>query len=472
MKRPLPRILVAGTSGDSGKTVISLGLLAAARREGLPTAAFKKGPDFIDAAWLSWAAGRPARNLDTFMVGRDEVANSFRRHAVSEGLNLIEGNRGLLDGVDAAGSHSSASLARLTRSPVLLVLSPVKVTATAAATVVGLRKLAPDVAIAGVILNQVAGERHRSVVTQAIEQHAQVTVLGAVPRIDDPLLTSRHLGLIPPAEHEPAADLHRRLAELVTDHCDLARIWEIARGAQPLAQEPATPEVKTRPAEASAARVKIGYFSDSAFTFYYVENLEALRAAGAELIAISALSDTRFPEIDALYIGGGFPETHTAQLADNRELHVGVKRLAAAGLPIYAECGGLMYLARRLELEDREVALAGVLPITVKMHRRPQGHGYARVTVDRPNPIFAIGTELVGHEFHYSTLAPNHEAVETAYAVTRGTGIGAGRDGIVQNQVLASYLHLHASGSVTWAAGLIAAARRYREGDAHTDREG
>jgi cobyrinic acid a,c-diamide synthase len=465
---------VAGTGGDSGKTVATLALIAAARDEGLTVAPFKKGPDFIDAAWLGWAAGRPARNLDTYLLGAEAVERSFRRHAEPEGLNLIEGNRGLLDGVDAAGTHSSAALARLVRSPVLLIVSPVKSTATAAAPVVGLQRLAPEVAIAGVLLNRTAGARHRRVVTEAIERHAGVPVLGALPRLDEPPLASRHLGLVPPAEHAPAAELRRRLSDLAREHIDLERLWSLARSAPPLSEPDSGTgaasgaDAASKPA-GSRARPRIGYVRDSAFTFYYPENLEALVKEGAELVAISALSDTRLPELDALYIGGGFPETHTERLASNRALHGELRERVAAGLPVYAECGGLMFLAERLELDDRTVELAGVLPVTVRLHARPAGHGYARVTVDRPNPFFPTGTELTGHEFHYSALSSGRDRIGTAYRVEKGVGIGGGRDGIVRERVLASYLHLHALGTGAWSRGLVTTARAYAAEKYQTD---
>ncbi len=479
-----PRLLIAGTGGDSGKTVVSLGLLSAAREDGDESRAFKKGPDFIDAAWLSWAAGSPARNLDTFLMRPDVVASSFQRHAIrttrttGTGLNLIEGNRGLLDGLDAGGTHSSAALARLVAAPVLLVVSPVKVTATAAAAVLGCRQLAPDVNIAGVILNKVSGSRHARVVRQAIEEYTDVPVLGAVPRVRQQMLLSRHLGLVPPAEHAPAQALRDKLAGLVRDNVELDRIRSIAAKAGPIptiaatmaataaAGATATADEETVSGNAApgapetAVDVKIGYFSDTAFTFYYPENLEALSRNGATLVPISALSDQVLPDIDALYIGGGFPETHIEQLAANGGLHAAIRREAKAGLPIHAECGGLMYLAERLETADKEVPLAGVLPIRATMHERPQGHGYAALTVDRPNPIFPVGTRLKGHEFHYSTVSA---APATAFAVEKGSGVGDRRDGIVQDNVLACYVHLHALGTPEWAPGMLRAARVFRE---------
>jgi cobyrinic acid a,c-diamide synthase len=458
--------MIAGTGGDSGKTIFTLGLLSAWRRQDIPLRAFKKGPDFIDAAWLSWAVDAPARNLDSYMMGFDRVMGSFRRHAISDGINVIEGNRGLLDGVDAGGTHSSAALASLLACPVVLVLTPAKVTATAAATVLGCRQLAPDVDIAGVILNQVAGERHASVVRQAIEEHAGVPVLGVIPKLNGRALPSRHLGLVPPAEQNPDAELGDSLAMTVQQNCDMPRLEKIARAAVPF-EVTAESTTGADYVPTAGPGLRIGYFSDSAFTFYYPENLEALQVDGAELIPISALNDACLPDIDGLYIGGGFPETHTEALAANSELHAALKAAAAAELPIYAECGGLMYLAERLEWEGRSIPMAGVLPIRVRMHDRPQGHGYCRMQVDRPNPFFREGTELFGHEFHYSHVTAGAQGVRTAYQVVKGKGSVGDRDGFVLGNTLASYLHLHALGCPEWAPGFLQAAAAHRH-----DREG
>jgi cobyrinic acid a,c-diamide synthase len=454
-----PRIMIAGAAGDTGKTVLSLGLLTAWREQGREVRAFKKGPDFIDAAWLGWATGSPGRNLDTYMMSPEAVVTSFREHGAPGGINLIEGNRGLLDGLDAGGSHSSAALARLLDCPVILVIRPAKMTATAAAVVLGCRQLAPEVNLAGVVLNQVAGTRHEQIVSRAIEEHAGVPVLGALPRLTGGSLTSRHLGLVPPAEHGPAATLRRSLLDGLREHVDLQRVESLLAAALPPAGSPAT----VTGARVARGGVRIGYFSDSAFTFYYPDNLEALTRLGASLVAISALADTRLPSLDALYIGGGFPETHMGELAANRPLLAEIRAAADRGLPVYAECGGLMYLAESLAWRDGTVKLASVLPVRVQMHERPQGHGYCAMTVDRANPFLPVGTRLRGHEFHYSGLVEPAAEIATAFAVERGTGSLPGRDGLLQGNVLASYLHLHALGCSEWAAGMVGAAAMHRE---------
>ncbi len=452
----IPRLVVAGTGGDSGKTLIALSILQALRRRGGRPLGFKKGPDFIDAAWLAWAAGRPARNLDTFLMGADGARESFLENARPGQVNLIEGNRGLLDGMDAAGTHSTAALAGSLSAPVVLVIGVRKVTATCAAWVEGCRRLAPGMDLRGVILNRVAGSRHGGVAARAVEALG-VPVLGSVPRLGGAgPLPDRHLGLVTPEEHGALEGMASRLADVAEAHLDMDRLVEAAQGAPPLdAHEP-------RPGPAVDDRVRVGVFRDSAFTFYYPDNLDALGRAGADLVDVSAVRDARLPDVDALVIGGGFPETHAAMLSGNESLRSEVRRAADAGLPIYAECGGLMYLARSLAWKGRTYPMAGVLPIDVAMHERPRGHGYARARVERENPFFDVGTELRGHEFHYSMPSQKPGTFDTAYAVERGTGCGDGRDAAACKNVLAAYIHLHARGCPEWAPGIVRAARLHR----------
>jgi cobyrinic acid a,c-diamide synthase len=454
------RLVVAGTSGDSGKTLVSLGLAAAWRQAGREVAVFKKGPDYIDAAWLGWAAGRDAHNLDVHLMGEETVRRNLAWYARDADVALIEGNRGLFDGIDAAGSASTARLATLVETPVVLVLSASKMTATAAAIVKGCQSFDSTVRIGGVILNRVASERHGRIAAEAIEATCAIPVLGLLPRLDDNLLPSRHLGLVPPAERGDSEGLAGRLAAMIAAHVDLEKVEALARSARPL------PVVQPAAGTPSAS-VRIGYFRDSAFTFYYPENLEALERAGAALEPISALEAQRLPPVDLLYIGGGFPETHAARLSANQALRSAVHQAAAAGLPIYAECGGLMYLARAVRADGRDYPMSDVLPIEVEAMSTPQGHGYCEVTVDAENPFFPLGTTLRGHEFHYSRVATGADRVTFAYRMTRGTGCGPGndgqpRDGMMAGNVLASYTHLHAAGVAGWADNLCRCARANR----------
>lgn len=453
--RAFPRLTIAGMSGSSGKTVVSLGLLRLLRRAGIEVCAFKKGPDYIDASWLSWASCRPARNLDTYLMGPERVLDSFTRHAVSGGINLIEGNRGLFDGFDDAGTHSTAALARCLSAPVILVINASKVTRTAAAFVLGCQKLDPEIAIRGVVLNNISGERHCDILRKAIESVCSVPVVGTLPHVKTGLLAERHLGLIPPQEHSATERFDQDLLKLVDGRLNVDALLAIARSAPPLQTAPAASSLAP-----VAAPVNIGYLKDAAFTFYYPENLQHLASAGARLIPISPLHAAALPDdLNALYIGGGFPETHALTLSENTSFLRSLRQAAAQGLPIYAECGGLILLARNFSWKGVHYPMAGVFPIEVEFGESPQGHGYTELHVDRPNPFLPGGLTLRGHEFHYSRIARCQEAVPTACAVIRGAGSFDKRDFLVTNNVVATYTHLHALASPEWVTGILNAAR-------------
>ena len=445
-----PRLLIAGCGGDSGKTLVTLGLIRTWRRQGQEIVPFKKGPDYIDPAWLTLASGVETHNLDTWMMGREGVLCSFTKYARSDAVNLIEGNRGLHDGEDSRGSHSSAVLAELLKTPVILVLPVTKITRTAAAYVLGMKALEPRVDIAGVILNLVGGKRHETVVRAAIEAETGVPVLGAIPRSKAEILPSRHLGLVTPEEHAEAEHAIEYSAKLIGDHVDTAWLLTLAQQVKPLTG------IVGRKTKSTSARksCRIGWFCGSAFTFYYPENLDDLKSHGAELVQINPVTEKALPRIDALYIGGGFPETHAASLSDNRAFMDSVAAAARRGLPIWAECGGLMFLAQRLVWQGKFYPMAGLLPVDVEVQAKPQGHGYQEVVVDAENPFLPVGTRIRGHEFHYSRVCSTKD-LKTVMNVERGTGIGNGRDGIRIYNTVASYLHIHSTATPEWCRGII-----------------
>ncbi len=453
----MPRLLVAGLSGGSGKTLVSMGMLLLFRRAGIDVRAFKKGPDYIDPAWLAWASAGTARSLDTFLMGFGSVLASFTRHGIDDGVNLIEGNRGLFDGFDAAGTHSSATLAEELAAPVVLVVDATKMTRTAAALILGCQHLDRNAEIRGVVLNNVGGRRHEAILRDSIAAACSIPVVGAVPRAVRNPLPERHLGLIPPEEHQETEKLEENLLRMVGDYLDLDALLSIARSASPLSF---LPEESLALPDASGLRV--GYFLDSAFSFYYPENLEQIERAGATLIPISPLRAEMLPDnLHALYIGGGFPETHARDLSGNVGFLGSIRGASEAGLPVYAECGGLMLLARSLSWRGQRYPMAGVFPFDVAVGENPQGHGYSKLRVDAPNPFFAQGTILRGHEFHYSRLIPGAEPARTACAVIRGAGVFPGRDFLTAHNVMAGYTHLHALAAPQWAAGMLAAAQRF-----------
>lgn len=455
----LPRLVVAGLSGDSGKTTVSLSVVTALRDRGLTVSVFKKGPDFIDSAWLGAVARTTCRNLDTYLVDPVKVRNRFLAGASGSDITIIEGNRGIFDGKDISGTHSTSELARLLQAPILLVVNTTKMTRTIGAIVSGVIDFDREVTIAGVILNRVAGERHRKILTESIERFCNVPVLGCVPKLGDDasVIPGRHLGLVTPSEFGDSGVLHEKLSQIALHHIDIDGIVKLASAAGTIEM--------TKSNRKSAVRkdVRIGYFDDSVFTFYYPENLEALESEGAELVAISSLADKALPQIDALYIGGGFPETQAQCLCANDSMMKSVKNAAESGLPIYAECGGLIYLSRSLTWHGRRSEMAGVLPLDLKMHDKPVGHGYVRCRVDRDNPFYEIGAEIKGHEFHYSgAIADADSRIEACCAMERGVGVIDKRDGLVFKSVMAGYTHIHADGVPQWSRGIANAARRFR----------
>ena len=447
-------IVVAGMSGGSGKSVVAVGLVAALSGQGHRVVPFKKGPDYIDAGWLSTAAGRPCYNLDPFLMSDRIIADSFATHCADADFAIVEGNRGLYDGVNPEGGFSTAELAISLDLPVLLVVNCSKTTRTVAAMVLGCRELDKKVRIAGVILNQIATARHERIVRQSVEQYTGIPVLGIVPRMKDDIFPMRHLGIVPHQEYGTADRAVDRLAEIAENNFDLDRIVALM---QPFAAvNRATAQVPGR------KEVTIGILRDAAFQFYYEENLDALRKRGARLVPVNALTADRLPpELDALYIGGGFPETSARQLADNVSFRNAVRTMSAQGLPIYAECGGLIFLGRSIVLDGTEYPLAGVFPVTFGLSQKPQAHGYSIFNVERDNPFYPVGTRVKGHEFRYSTVDQwSGRSEELVLALERGTGFMAKRDGLLKNNTLALYTHVIAQGTPQWADGIILAAKR------------
>lgn len=454
-RRSAPRIVVAGASGDAGKTTVALGLVRALRARGIEVQPFKKGPDFIDPAWLTRAAGRATRNLDQRLCSDDVVVSVFDRHAPSDGVSVIEGNRGLFDGGDAKGTHSTAALARLLDAPVLLVVNATKVTRTAAALVYGCVHMEPDTKVAGVVLNRVGGSRHRRVTKQAIEDATGVPVLGAIPRLDGEVISSRHLGLLTPQEHSSADEAIAVAERLVCDAVDIEAVLALSRAASQRRVGEFSLEVT-----GEGEGLRIGVLQDAAFTFYYPENLEVLERMGAQVTAISPLRDERLPEVDVLYVGGGFPETHASELVKNASLMGEIRGRVEAGLPVYAECGGLMYMSRRLWVGGQPYEMVGALPVETAMGERPEGHGYVEAEVIGDGVFYSSGERIVGHEFHYSRIVAGLSEVQNVFRMRRGIGVdGKGAEGICAGRVLGTYVHVHALGTEAWARGMIRAAR-------------
>ncbi|MDI1270921.1 MAG: cobyrinate a,c-diamide synthase [Polaromonas sp.] len=457
----MSRFLVSAAHKSSGKTTITVGLCAALSTKGLAVQPFKKGPDYIDPLWLSQASGRDCFNLDPYLMTPEQITTCFTRHAAQADISIVEGNKGLYDGLALDGSNSNAALAQLLDLPVLLVLDARGMTRGIAPLILGYQAFDPRIRIAGVILNQLGGARHESKLRAVIEHYTDVPVLGAIAHDPRLAVVERHLGLMPSHELDDAAQRVRAMAELIAAQLDLPRVLQLAASVAPLPPTPsAQPAVQ---AATPQPRVRIGLARDKAFGFYYPDDLIALEAAGAEIVPFNTLQDACLPEVDGLFIGGGFPEMFMPQLQANAPMRQSIRSAIEGGMPVYAECGGLMYLARTLRWHDDVYQMVGALPADVLVHERPVGRGYMELqtTADAPwsARAGAAPQTLRGHEFHYSSLENLAPDLKFAYRVMRGHGVDGQRDGIVYRNVLASYAHLRSGAGTEWAPQFVAFVR-------------
>ena len=455
------RFLVSAAHKSSGKTTLSLGLAAALRQRGLAVQTFKKGPDYIDPIWLGLAGGRPCRNLDFYLQPYAEILDSFARHAAGADVALVEGNKGLYDGLDLAGSNSNAALAAHLGLPVLLVLDTRGMTRGIAPMILGYQAFDPRIRIGGVILNHVGGPRHEGKLRAVIEHYTDVPVLGAVPKDARLALAERHLGLMPDHELGDAPERVRAMGELIAGCVDLDRVRELAASRR---HEDAAAPIADATLRAASAPLRIGIARDKAFGFYYPDDLAALRAAGAELVPIDTLADRELPAIDGLVIGGGFPEACMDALEANVALREALRTAIEGGLPTYAECAGLMYLARSIRWQGRSARMVGVIPGDAVMHPRPGGRGYVRLAETAHMPWAAATGEATvqGHEFHHSSLENLDPGVAFAYRVQRGHGVDGEHDGIVIHNLLASYAHLRSGAGADWVPRFVGFVREAR----------
>jgi cobyrinic acid a,c-diamide synthase len=463
----LSSLLISSPQGHSGKTIVTVGLCKLLRQRGLSVQPFKKGPDYIDPSWLTLAAGRSCRNLDLFLIPKDRLIRAFVQVSCQTDLAIVEGAMGLYDGLDT--HETTAEVARLLNIPIILVVNTSRMTSSIAAMVKGYQLFQTDIKIAGVILNYVSGQRHKKKLREAVEQHCGIPVVGSIPRDPDLLIAERHLGLIPSQESREAESLVERIGNKLESHLDLDRILAIAQEFSPPHPFPLPPKETginrgSCPAgdvdglRSRERRAKIGIMRDRAFNFYYPENLEALENAGAHLIFINSFTE-RLPKLDALYIGGGFPEFFLKALEGNRQLRQDIAKAIEDGLPVYAECAGLMYLCRKIHWRDRSYEMVGVIPAEVQVSEKPEGHGYVIAEIIDENPLFPIGLTLRGHEFHHSKISVKN-GVKFAYQIRRGHGVDGKRDGILYKNVFATYTHLHALGTPSWAEAFVSLAAR------------
>ena len=453
------RFLISAAHKSSGKTTVSVGLAAALKARGLVVQPFKKGPDYIDPLWLGAAAGRRCRNLDFFLSPHDELLGQFARYGFDADVCLVEGNKGLYDGLDLEGSNSNAALAKLLDLPVILVLDARGMTRGIAPLILGYQAFDRDLKIAGVILNKLGGRRHESKLRAVVEHYTDVPVIGAIQDDRRMQLVERHLGLMP-ANESRAAERHvAEIAEVVAASVDLDRLMDITRTDVAL-PHPAPQLVS------SEAPVRIAVAQDAAFGFYYADDFDALRFAGAELVPFDTLRDPHLPACDGLFIGGGFPEAFLDRLEANAGLRAEILGAVEDGLPVYAECGGLMYLSRSISWRGKAARMVGAIAGDVVMHDKPVGRGYVILEPTHEHPWRAPAQTvptLRAHEFHYSSIENLPAATRYAYAMKRGHGIDGTHDGIVYKNLLASYTHLRATSGCDWPAKFVRHVRAVKQ---------
>ena len=430
MGNSLPAIILAGTHSGCGKTTVTLGVMAAFCKRGVKVQPFKCGPDFIDPTLHRLVTGKVSRNLDMRMCGAEYVQQLFGKHAPKDGISIIEGVMGLFDG----GNGSAARLSTLLDIPVILVVDVRSAAESVAAVIKGFETLDPQVRVAGVILNRVGSERHHQMIADAVKKYCRADIIGALPRDSTITLPSRHLGL------HMGAEVHlnqHRLTDLMELHLDLDRLQELSQ----LSKVPELPNPKPETGNRKPAdRIRIGIAWDEAFCFYYQDNLDMLKEAGAEIVIFSPLHDEALPDnLAGVYLGGGYPELQAAELSDNASMRKAIRLFSQSGRPVYGECGGFMYLTSSItDTEGRQQPMAGVYPVASRMEKRLRRLGYRQVEMQTGTLLGTKGSCCYGHEFHYSEIDEMPPEVERGYILDDGRV-----EGYLVNNTLAGYVHLH-----------------------------
>jgi cobyrinic acid a,c-diamide synthase len=453
------RILLAGDRSSSGKTTIVAGLLYALRSRGLAVQPYKVAMDYIDPSYHSWITGRWCRNLDGYLMTEAAVKEVYSHAARGADIAVIEGVRGLYEGYDG-DLGSTAQIAKMLESPVIFIVDARSITRSAAALVKGYMDYDPQVQIKGVILNKVGGERHASKAQKEIERYAGIEVLGTIPRDESMHLAMRHLGLVPvlegQARQEGFLERLERIREIVEENLQIDRLLELAKAAQPLPE----PEPDLYRMNQSGKGLKVGVALDEAFNFYYRDNLELMELSGAEVVPFSPIHDPKVPEADGIYIGGGYPELYARELSQNTGMSDSILKAQERGLPIYAECGGLMYLAREIEWDGDRQDMVGLVPGRAR-RGKVRVVSYVTGALVRDCPLGPSGMRIVGHEFHHSELLLE-EDVEFAIRLERGSGIKEGWDGILEENLVASYTHLHSASYRGFPERFLMACREHK----------
>ncbi|MEE9343235.1 MAG: cobyrinate a,c-diamide synthase [Gammaproteobacteria bacterium] len=452
----MDRLFISAAHKSSGKTTVTLGLCAALRSNSMAIQPFKKGPDYIDPMWLTRAAGHDCINLDFNTMSEREIKGVFNHFTRDKDIAVIEGNKGLYDGLDLEGRNSNAAIAKLLETTVILVLDSRGMTRGVAPLILGYEAFDKDVSIGGVILNRVGGSRHESKLRSVIEHYTDIPVIGALPNQENLEINERHLGLIPSNEEIKADQFIEAIKQSVLKNVDLDSVLSIAKNQHQLRSD-FLPESTYQLRLSTEQALRIGIIKDNAFGFYYPDDLKAFRHQGCELVFIDSINDVVVPDIDGLFIGGGFPETSGVELERNASFRTSLREKIEAGLPVYAECGGLMYLCRSIDWQNITYEMTGIIPGDVKLSAKPQGRGYIKLmpTTHHLWNIGHVDDVICGHEFHYSRVENLPDNLSYGYDIVRGTGIDGHHDGLIYKNLIACYSHQRHTAINPWTSHFI-----------------
>ena len=461
----LPGFYLSAACKSSGKTILSIGICAALAGKKRKVQPFKKGPDYIDPLWLSHAAGKPCYNLDFNTQSAGRIVRFFERQSRGSDGVIVEGNKGLYDGVSVDGCDSNAALAKLLGLSVILVLDTRGVTRGIAPLLLGYRQFDADIDFAGVILNRVAGPRHEQKLRASIETYTDFKIIGAVANDDRLRIGERHLGLTPGNEVDHPEERIALIRQVIESAVDL----DLPTPAAPVLRQPGPGKTNARAMpERKVADVRIGIPQDAAFGFYYADDMEEFSRRGAQIVRFSTIEDDGLPQgVDGLFIGGGFPEVYLDELSDNAAMRQSIFDFINAGGPVYAECGGLMYLGHSIRWNGRQAAMVGALPVRAVMQEKPVGRGYVELQETGDSVwggLAATGRIIHAHEFHYSRVEFVGEVNHFAFTVKRGWGLDGKHDGMVHKNVVAGYAHLRSAGTLDWVARFVDFVRQCKAG--------
>ena len=450
----LPRIMIAGTNSGVGKTTVTLGIMSALVQKGIKVQGFKAGPDYIDPSHHTFVTGNASKNLDTWMMGENACRELFERSALNADVSVIEGVMGLYDGsIDSSGHGSSAHLAKILNIPVILVVNARGVAQSAGAVVMGFMEFDKEINLAGIILNNVASQNHYDIIKKAIEESCSVAVLGYLKKQSDITIPERHLGLIPSEEKKINSALYDKLGQMVLETIDIDKLQEIAGSAAVFPDYNRSIFIE----RGSSLDVTLAVARDSAFCFYYQDDIDLFEELGAKIIEFSPLADKSLPDgIDGIFMGGGFPELFADRLMKNESMRKSILEAHKQGIIIYGECGGMMYLLEKLiDCEGRSFKMSGVLIGTSRMENRRQGLGYVIADATCDNIICKSADTFRAHEFHWSKLQDVPDDTVFAYNTRKSNGKKTGIDGICKSNVLASYTHIHFSSNPDLAKSIL-----------------